>query len=351
MFTKEEFLKSVPIFFQKNKGLFLLSAGICLGWISMMFFTYVRKPNFDMYVQKESRQTNTYKFINPLLECDQAESVGVSYYKVAFDNVQTLVDSFKSNGTATDIAVYFRDLNNGPWYSINEESLFEPASLFKLPLLVAYYKKRESDPELFNRTTKIIEEEKDKQAIQPSTYAQVGKEYTIQQLLDYMIIYSDNNSAMSLFEYLGDKYISTIFSDLGLTILIDDKSRYVVTVKNYSSIYRLLFNGSYLLKEDSEKVLELLSKTTYADGLRKAIPKEVQLAHKFGERELLSSTQSVSTYQLHDCGIVYYPKRPFLLCIMTKGSDPGKLQSVVQKIAGSIYEDFDAGIRKAQAPK
>lgn len=322
-----------------------------MGWIGMMIFTYIRNPDLDMTIQKESRQTNTYNFINPLLDCDQAKNVGISYYKVAFDKVQTLVDSFKSNGAANDIAVYFRDLNNGPWYSINEESLFEPASLFKLPLLVAYYKKRESDPELFSRTIKIAEEKKDEQTIQPSTYAQVGKEYTIQQLLDYMIMYSDNNSALSLFEYLGDTYISTIFSDLGLTVLMDDKSRYAVTVKNYSSIYRLLFNGSYLLKEDSEKVLELLSKTTYADGLRKAIPKDVVLAHKFGERELVSTTQSVSTYQLHDCGIVYYPKRPFLLCIMTKGSDPGKLQSVVQKIAASIYSDFDAGIRKAQAPK
>jgi hypothetical protein len=55
------------------------------------------------------------------------------------------------------------------------------------------------------------------------------------------------------------------------------------------------------------------------------------VAHKFGERIMGDS------FQLHDCGIVYYPDNPYLLCVMTKGHDFYKQQTAIQIISKFIY--------------
>jgi hypothetical protein len=42
--------------------------------------------------------------------------------------------------------------------------------------------------------------------------------------------------------------------------------------------------------------------------------------------------------QLHDCGIVYLPGKPYLLCIMTRGQDFTNLTSTVKEISALVYQ-------------
>lgn len=344
MYTFQELREALHRIWHRYSAFLMLVIGVVMGSAGMFYFTQSVSQVATHGIFEESRKQGKYAFINPLLECEQAESIGYGYYRASFDGVQKKVDAYKADGTVTDLAVYFRDLNNGPWYSINEESLFEPASLFKFPLLVALYKKRETDPGLFERKLLVRQDTDEMQAIKPETAAKVGAEYTVAELSDFMIKYSDNNSAATLFEYLGPTYVSSIFADLGLT-QTPGSSGFVITVKNYSGIYRLLFNGSYLSKDDSEAVLKALSTAEYTQGLRKGLPAGTVISHKFGER----STRDIAgntLYQLHDCGIVYYPQRPFLLCIMTKGKKQELLPGVIQDISNTIFNDFDQKIHE-----
>ena len=70
----------------------------------------------------------------------------------------------------------------------------------------------------------------------------------------------------------------------------------------------------------SEKALNLLSQAKYAEGLSGGIPQNIKIAQKFGEHINLTKTmiQPLSV-ELHNCGIVYLPNNPYILCIMTKG--------------------------------
>ena len=100
--------------------------------------------------------------------------------------------------------------------------------------------------------------------------------------------------------------------------------------------FRILFNSSYLSRESSEKALELLANTEYSDALVSGIPKDVTVAHKFGE----AGTGNVER-QLHDCGIVYFPNHPYLACIMTRGHNTETLRNSIQDISRFVYEKID----------
>ena len=67
------------------------------------------------------------------------------------------------------------------------------------------------------------------------------------------------------------------------------------------------------------------------------LPKDVTIAHKFGEH-VSGSNGVISSVELHDCGIVYAPKKPYLLCVMTRGSDFDKLSGIIKSISNMVYE-------------
>ncbi len=73
------------------------------------------------------------------------------------------------------------------------------------------------------------------------------------------------------------------------------------------------------------------------------VPSTVDVAHKFGERTTLASdTESTETKQLHDCGIVYFPENPYLLCVMTRGTDFKVLEGIISDISRMVYEEVDS---------
>jgi hypothetical protein len=87
----------------------------------------------------------------------------------------------------------------------------------------------------------------------------------------------------------------------------------------------------------SEKALHLLSQVKYKDGLVKGINNPIiNIAHKFGERTYDGSNEK----QLHDCGIVYLPNKPHLVCIMTRGSDFSKLNNTIVELTKVVYKEL-----------
>jgi beta-lactamase class A len=63
----------------------------------------------------------------------------------------------KADGAVSDIGVYYRDLNNGPWFGVNERQDFLPASLLKLPLMLNFYKIAETRPQVLQEKLTLQE--------------------------------------------------------------------------------------------------------------------------------------------------------------------------------------------------
>jgi beta-lactamase class A len=305
------------------------------------------KPKEATGYQIRTATESKYKYINPLLECEVGgilENGKIINFK---NRVERYINEVTNNEQISHASVYYRDLNNGPWVGINEEEAFFPASLSKVPLMMAYFKKSEIEPELF---TKVIRYQKhfDTQFTQltpPKERIEVGKSYSIGELIERMIIYSDNEATALLLNNIEEEFVARVSTDLGVTGSPTINGEYVITARVYGSFFRVLFNASYLSRENSERALEILSQVDFKDGLRDGIPEEISIAHKFGERVIYSPT-GAEAKQLHDCGIVYFPEHPYLLCVMTRGKDLENLKQVIQGVSRFVYEDMKDGFEQ-----
>jgi len=275
-----------------------------------------------------------YDFINPLLECDTDGGLENKSLKKFEEPVKSYIDAAVASGAVRHVSVYFRDLNNGPWFGLNEDENFSPASLLKVPVMMTYYKLAESDPSLLNDKL-VYEKQTDTSA---ESDLEIGNEYTIDKLISEMITESDNEAFTLLASHINSDLINKTLSDLGLTIVEESTPEDYISVRSYASLFRVLFNASYLSRDMSERALRLLSEVTYNEGIRKGLPESIVLSNKFGIRGGLDSAEK----QLHDCGIVYYPAHPYLLCIMTRGDSIQNLSTSIGNISKIIYDDIDA---------
>jgi beta-lactamase class A len=326
-----------------NRGKLVLTAtlvflGFCAGWFSAR--NYHNEDDSKNTV--ESRQKGGYYFINPLLDCEiSGESAIKKYIPFETKVKESIQENVIDKNADMAMAVYFRNLNNGPWFAINGNADFAPASLLKVPLMIAYLKLSEDNPEILSKSLNVESlEDNMLQIVKPEKSVEEGKNYTVEELLKYMIIFSDNNATKLLLENMPKDKLDNIYIDLGINISGVRNSDDIITVKDYASFFRILYNSAYLSKKNSEKALEWLSETEYKDGILKGIQNGVTVSHKFGEREIVVNRKFER--QFHDCGVVYYEKYPYLLCVMTKGDDFKKLTTVIADVSKIVFDEIKA---------
>lgn len=276
--------------------------------------------------------SDTHTFINPLLACDSFQNIS---NKKLDDIKQTLIsyaDKAIEDTEASHISVYVRDLNNGPWFGLSEKEKFSPGSLLKVPFMMALFKIAENDPSLLSQRIQYTGGHVDfSEYFKPEQSLEENQIYTVDELISRMIKYSDNEATLLLQELVPREVIEKTYNDLGIEI--PKSSEYVMTVRTYASFFRILFNGTYLTKAFSEKALALLSETTFRQGIRSVIPNSVAVSSKFGER----TNDALHKKQLHDCGIVYDPKFPYLICIMVRGDNFDDLSKVIVTVSQLVY--------------
>ncbi len=295
-------------------------------------------------------RTSQNGLINPLVEYEISSSVYTKELRLFREKVQEEIESQQKNGNITQMASYFRSLNDGPWFGVNEDVSFFPASLLKVPIMISFFKQAETNPDILKKEIPYDESYKQKfgdanegSFFKPEKSIEFGKTYTIQELIKYMIIYSDKNAKNLLLLNLGDvNNLLSVYTDLGLGTQPELQGEGdIISVHEYSTFLRVLYNASYLSKDYSKQALELLVEAKFPLGLSAEIPKDVKIANKFGEY----TNPNNNTKQLHDCGIIYYPKNPYILCIMTRGNDFGKMADAIASISKIVYQEVNNQFR------
>lgn len=280
-----------------------------------------------------------YGLLNTVRRCDETLLPAKREYEEFATDLAARIDDWQHEGAVTDVAVYFRDLEGGPWFGVNEKMPFYPASLLKTPIMMAVLKQAETDPSILDETLSYdVEVPAAIDNAEPGERIETYTPYPLHDVLRRMMAYSDNRSQQLLLNWLYARggndldLLGATLDDLGLLPSNGDLKT-PLTVKSYASLFRSLYNAQYLNRDMSQLGLNILSQSTFKSGLVAGVPQGVTVAHKFGIWD-----SGPSEKLLHDCGIVYHPDSPYLICIMTRGTDVALNARVIGEISEAIYE-------------
>ncbi len=303
-----------------------------------MLIVLMMSPLFDSSVRAD--QLNVQQSLtNPLRKYVQFKAL-----RPFGSELKRFTDQLISDGYASEISVYFRSFNDGVWIGVNERGRFAPASLMKVPIMMAYLKEAETNGQLLNQKFAVETADDFSQYIQSKVQLKKGELKTVEELIELMIRDSNNDAMKTLVSHANTQQVLKMYDQLGYSSFINQGD--FLSLKAYAGTFRLLYNATFLNESMSEKALKYLTETNFFEGIVAGLPKGVIAAHKFGEYGSLDE----DIKQLHDVGIVYHPENPYLLGIMTRGKDYAKLAQVIERVSAFIYKEVNSQYESQQDP-
>lgn len=313
----------------------MLGGGLIIGFlIGGMSATSLQNSIKQSFRPIEEQGTG-YSFVHPLLGYRTPEATVLGDYLSLKDELQTTIDSQTKDGTSR-AALYFRDLDAGLWIGINQSDTYYPASLLKVPTIIALYKEAETAPSVLNEYVGYDPSILPNVPFDDPSSLIAGRVYSVRDLISHMIEDSDNGATFTLLNRINPEFLHQVYVALGIQDPGDDSATYQISARTYALFFRILYNTTYLSPSQSEEALRLLSKSTFTQGLVAGVPKGMTVAHKYGEH-VLSANGNATGVELSDCGIIYYPAHPYLLCVMTSAKDEATATATIAKISQQTY--------------
>ena len=297
---------------------------------------------------KVLRETGGYSFISPLLSCNTSDQKGTEATGLE-SSISSLVEQAVSQGKTSEVSVYYRNMVTGEWADFNPTEHFSLASLGKVPLMMSYLSLEDETPGTLDEKIPdtLASDANLQQEIRPQSSVHQGRTYSIADLLQSMISYSDNNATILLDNHLDFSRLKETYSDLDIPLSegtgnatsSGEQLTDFITPREYSLFFRVLYNATFISHDMSEYALSLLSKTAFKDGIVAGVTPSTTVSHKFGLTSIQAPDGTIGSRELHDCGIVYHPDGPYLLCVMTKTtSDIASDEQVIADISRMVFQ-------------
>ncbi len=225
--------------------------------------------------------------------------------------------------------VYVKDLNTGRYFSINGNTPYIAASTYKVPENLCLYEKVIAGE--IDLDEEMVYTQADYETGTGSIqYKDFGTRYTLRELAKLNMTVSDNVAKNMIKRKLGRETIIDYMDALGGRYLPIDKN---ITSPRDMKIYM-------------EKVLELnvkhpevigefiynLKHTEFNDRINQLLPSDVEVAHKIGNQVNV----------LNDVGIVYHPKNPYIITILSEHIRYSQAFDTIPKISKMIYDYQDS---------
>jgi beta-lactamase class A len=304
-------------------AIILLFAGTTIWWVD-------HSNKHDNAAEHYVQHVKDYPLLDPALPFYDKKDLIV--------NIQGIRSYLKAlpeqNKDWADMSIYLELLNTGSNVTVNQDSKIWPASLAKLPVGMIAMKKVESGEwDLQNTKLTLVKEDADI-AYTPAIANEIGKSFSIELLLEKLLLESDNTAYHMLVRELSEEELISIAEAVGLEEFFRADGK--VSAKDYTRLLRALYSSTYLNEERSQKLLSLLQRSKFDRFIRAGIPKEVKFAHKWGINE------NENVYA--DSGIVYLKNRPYLLSVIISGktddqkADQAKAEELIKDIGKRTYE-------------
>jgi beta-lactamase class A len=256
------------------------------------------------YFSFDPRKESEFSMLDPLRKFIPAEN-----YITNIEPLRSYLHGLEEE-YPDSISIYFESINSGANISVNKDIRLFPASLSKLVQAIIIVKKVEDGQLSFDQLIKI--EPTDLSSGSGDLYKTANNtSMTVEDLLRELIVNSDNTAQNVFKKYLSFSDYSTFQNTVGLQDLYNEKG--FISAKEYTRILRVLYTSNFLKPENSQRILQHMSDSTFKDYLSQGIPKGVVFAHKYGENK---------DYNIFaDSGIVYVPGKPYMISVIIKGKD------------------------------
>ena len=245
------------------------------------------------------------------------------------------------------------DPTTGERFEINGDEQFPSASMVKVAVLVDVFERvKDGTLKLVDPLSVLnIDRTAGSGVLQ---YLSLPKEITVWDAAYLMIAVSDNVATNVLLEKLSPRAVTArmesygfhhtrifakVNADASESFDPDSSRAYglgVTTPNEMAELFAMLYRGEAVEPDASAQMLAMLSRQYYLIGIQRFLPPEVPVAHKTGSLERARN----------DCGIVYGPKRHFVICLLTKENADAswtygnEAEMLISDVARLVYEEW-----------
>ena len=252
--------------------------------------------------------------------------------------------------SGAEVAVAFRMLDGGGEILIEPDKPFHAASTMKIPVMIELFRQaavgqlslddrltiRNEFRSIIDGSTYAlsIDDDSDREV-----YAAVGRTMTLGQLCELMITVSSNFATNLLIDRLGVEKIRATVARLGadgMQVLrgVEDDKAFQKGLNNSTTARALLIllealsRGRAVDPASDGKMIEILKRQKFNDGIPAGVPGGTAVAHKTGNITRIN----------HDAAIVYAP-RPYVLVVLVRGiEDEKKGTALIAQISKALYQ-------------
>ena len=109
--------------------------GICAGWLIVRFVPGVRGGMREAPLRSAG---SDFALIHPLLTSGATEGASRALAPMEA-KLSAIIKNATARGGLDAAGIYFRDLEAGRWTGVNENEQFSPASMLKVPTMMAVF--------------------------------------------------------------------------------------------------------------------------------------------------------------------------------------------------------------------
>jgi len=229
--------------------------------------------------------------------------------------------------------VYFYDLDNNVSVYFNKYKVLAPASIAKLPVAILTLKDAEEGKVNLKENVEIEWSD----WANPSnklTAWNVGDKYKISDLIQYLIVDSDNTSWLKLENLQGgvDEVNKRTREELGLNPFF--RQPHQSTAEEIGKVFKGIYNQEYLSERHNKILLNHLLNTSplTQDGILEKLPEDIKVAHKTGQ--IPDPEYDV----WNDAAIVYTEDADYVLVVINEFIQLEDARPKIQNLSKEIYK-------------
>lgn len=243
-------------------------------------------------------------------------------------------------GINDNFSLYFQNLNVPEEVGIDPSRSWVPASTIKSYVVLEAFHQRDLGILDFNQVITIKAQNVVPTELETDDYPRLreGTTATVRQILESMIVQSDNTAYNTMLDILDRRNINQTLRRLSLTetvvgekLNLDDtqlaldlavpgRQPNTTTAKDLASFFDLVYHQGV---PDSDEMMGIFKKQKINNMIPQLLPSGTVVAHKTGDWAPI----------YHDGGVVYKPGDPFILTIFTNAGSP----DIVAKLAQVAY--------------